>query len=251
MDRTATTRWILVAAAALGLAALAYLDLRPTPGPGVGRPHPAHAAEPAPARTAVPNSSAMARAARSSRTAVPTAADYPCAALKPVCDHDPLVAGSEAEAGWLRTFGYPTPGQVREMQGLGLAELQRRADAGDRVAEVFLGNALLAAGEGRRGQGRLFNSLVEGSTYAAYATADAYGPDARRPSRIERAAHLRLAYLLGAGKVLCALARATEDFDTVERVRADERAMRLYANLLEERARSGRPMRLAPRPTGL
>lgn len=160
-------------------------------------------------------------------------------------------ASSVAEALWLIENGYPTPDQLRDVdaQLIPIAELERNAASGDLIALGLLGRACNNSGQPARASTVLSKAIANGSVYGVYELSRTYASKDYPETDIHAsAAHMRAAYLLGDVKAARYLYESYPSFGTTEFAMADEWGSRLYAGLIELRARngvtqvSGRPM---------
>ena len=173
--------------------------------------------------------------------------EYSCVAMKDQCIDDPLTAATEDEAEWLLRFGYPSHSRLEQLEQMSPSRLQQLSAAGDLPARIVLGKHELRQGNHAEGRAIIADALVNGSTYAAYELARSNNAETPGGTKTDAAAYYRLAYLLGDWKASRELYR-TQPGDVLEMSIADERAMELYRNMLQERGQLRLPLRIQPRP---
>lgn len=173
--------------------------------------------------------------------------EYVCVIMKHLCLDDPLTAATEIEAKWLQQFGYPSSARLEELERMSYPQLQNLSTSGDLPARIALGKRQVQQGDHIEGRATILDALINGSTYAAYELARSNNPETASSTKTDAMAYYRLAYLMGDWKASHELYR-TQSADILEMRLADERAMELYRNILDERGKRRLPMRIWPRP---
>ncbi|MEJ7746727.1 MAG: hypothetical protein WKF61_08225 [Luteimonas sp.] len=174
--------------------------------------------------------------------------EYVCTIMKHLCLEEPLLAATEVEARWLKQFGYPSKQRLEQLERMSITELEALSAAGDLPARAIYGRKQVELGRYVAGRSSMMDAVVSGSTYAAYELARSERPDVPHSSRIGAATYYRLAYLLGDWKASREMYRTQTDLDVLEMRMADERAMHLYRNILDEKGRRRIGFRVWPRP---
>lgn len=177
--------------------------------------------------------------------------EYVCVIRKELCLEDSLSAATEAEARWLKQFGYPSHRLLEQLEAMAISELEVLSGEGDLSARVVLGRKRIEMKDHIAGRSDLMGALLDGSTYAAIEMARSNTPDIPSSSLSEARAYYRVAYLLGdwkAPREAYISQQKYGGFDSWEMVRSDERAMELYRNILKYRGENHIPLRVWPRP---
>lgn len=177
--------------------------------------------------------------------------EYVCAIRKELCLDDPISAATEAEARWLKQFGYPSHRRLEQLEGMAISELEALSENGDLTARVVLGKKRIEIKEYTQGRNEIFSALLNGNTYAAIEYARSNRPDVSGSSLSEARAFYRVAYLLGDRKAVRESYMAQQKYggaNELEMALSDERAMELYRNILKYRGENHIPLRVWPRP---
>ncbi|NIJ88489.1 hypothetical protein FHR49_001276 [Xanthomonas campestris] len=151
----------------------------------------------------------------------------------------PLVANTQAEARWLLAHGYPSQAEAARLGGMDLAQLNAESQAGNQAATVRYGVKTALSGRFAQGLAILSNAAASGNLYAYYGLSEVYAGNTPHTNRVDSAAYLRLAYLLGDRKASTAL--AAQGLSGVEHIAVDERAASLYQTYAKNRPPSPRP----------
>lgn len=173
--------------------------------------------------------------------------EYLCTIMKHLCIDDPLTAATATEARWLQQFGYPSQKRLDELEHMSLSQLESLSATGDLPARIVMGKKQIDLGDHIKGRAAITDALINGSTYAAYELARSNNAETPSSTRTDAVAYYRLAYLFGDWKASRELYR-TQEADSLEMRMADERAMQLYRNVLNERGKRRVGMRVWPRP---
>lgn len=158
------------------------------------------------------------------------------------CLDSPLVASTPEELAWLRANGYPSLRELLALRRASSETLASEVGRGSRTAMVVLGARLVGQRREREGLVLLVQATKAGSIYAYYEVSNAYLRSPRLANRIEAAAYMRVAYLLGDVKAAGELQRRFSELGPVEQVFVDERASSLYRTFAGSRKPNPRPV---------
>lgn len=165
--------------------------------------------------------------------------DYLC--VRGACTEQPAFTAETIQEGkWLLSHGYPSRRQLQEWGGLSTDQLKRVANSGSLAGMAVYGERLAAQGQFWTGMGALKNAADRGSIYAYYAISRAYAGNSPKRNRIDAAAYIRVAYILGDSKASEYMYRNFK-LSPVEANVVDRRAAGLYATFAENARPSPRP----------
>lgn len=158
-----------------------------------------------------------------------------------LCLHSPLTARSAADFAWLRKHGYPTREDLERFALMSDVQLQNEANTGALPATVAWADRLISSGDPAKGFDLLITASQRGSIYAYYVTSAHTLNRKSMGGRVEAAAFLRIAYLLGDDMAAGEFYVRYGDYAPAELAAVDSRAASLYRTYAQNRPRSPRP----------
>lgn len=156
------------------------------------------------------------------------------------CEGSVLSAVSAEEAEWLLRHGYPSPAEARRLEGLPLELLEAEARSSN-SAKLELAQRYADEGDTERAMSLAADVANSGGLYAYHRMStimDSRGP---HRDRIDAAAYLRVAHILGDHRASRAMAESFAEFGPVESVIIDRRASGLYKTMAKNRLPDPRP----------
>lgn len=157
------------------------------------------------------------------------------------CLRSPLTARSAADFAWLRQHGYPTREDLERFAAMSDAQLEDEADTGALPAMAAYADRLIVKGKSADGFLLLLNASQRGSIYAYYVSSEHALNRKVMGGRVEAAALLRIAFLLGDDMATQEFYDRYSDYAPEELAAADRRAAWLYRSRVGSRSWTPRP----------
>ena len=153
-----------------------------------------------------------------------------------------LVARTPRDLAWLNAHGYPSMRELDALQAESSGVLAARIARGSRAAMVVLGARLIEGDRDEEGLDLLRRAADAGSIYAYYELSNAHARSPDLADRIEAAAFLRVAYILGDARAALELQRRFIELGPRDHIRVDARAASLHRTFAKSRRPDPRPM---------
>jgi hypothetical protein len=168
-------------------------------------------------------------------------ASYVCRPGDASCQSSALGAKDDAEASWLQRNGYPSETEYRRLTSLSADQLKRAADSGSLPAMVIYGETASKSGDTKQGLSYIYSAIQKGSIYGYYGMSEVYAKSPGISDRIDAAAYLRVAYLLGDSKAATEIQKNFESLSALESASIDRRASDLYKSFAKSKPSAPRP----------